>query len=267
MPAKDNGIFHILSAALGREPGCVHAFLGRTGGTSRGPFSSLNMGLNLGDKIENVKANRALAGRRFGFAPARLATVRQVHGDNVVTVESSGARDYTSVEADAIITAVQGAAVGVLTADCLPILIFDPGKRAAAAVHAGWRGTVRRVAERAVCTMIEKFGSDAGGLRASLGPSIGPCCYVVGKDVTDEFKKAFGRDAERYVKAEGRDSARVDIRGANMLLLKEAGLREENIGVENICTSCRNDVFFSYRKDGKDTGRQLSFIMVGEDNP
>lgn len=256
---KNNGIVYISSTLL-RFPAVVHSFLGRKGGVSKKEFSSLNMDLRGGDKKEDVEKNREAAAGIFGFRKEALVTMNQVHGDSVLTVRDKNQGCYESCEADAIVTDQTGIPIGVLTADCLPMLFLDYGKNVIAAAHAGWKGTVKGIAEKTVLAMKEKFGSKPEDIIAALGPCIGPCCFVVASGVAAEFKKAFGDS--RYIK-EGSSPA-IDLAGINILQLEKAGVRRKNISIARVCTFCRNDLFFSYRKDGKTTGRQLSFIMLKE---
>lgn len=260
MTLKAGAIFYVSSRLLGRFPALAHTFLGRGGGVSREPFSSLNCASAVGDRAKDVEKNREIIGKTFGFDPQGLVTVRQVHGENVFLVEKRTKKEYETVEADSIVTHLGGMAIGVLTADCLPVLLFDPGKKAIAAVHAGRKGTVKCVVEKTVAVMRRKFGSDPEDILASLGPHIGWCCYGVGEEVASEFKETFG-DCGLHI---GAEEVRLDLKAVNLMQLKRAGLREKNIDAVGSCTSCRNDLFFSYRKDGGTTGRQLSFIMLRE---
>jgi YfiH family protein len=145
-----------------------------------------------------------------------------------------------------------GASVAVKTADCVPILLVDRDRRAVAAVHAGWRGTVAEIARRAVEEMRREFGSDPSELEAAIGPGIGACCYEVGPDVGAHFRQHSepGR--------EGR--ARVDLAAANRRQLLEAGLDSARIYISGLCTMCRPDEFHSYRRDKQDAGRMFSFV-------
>ncbi|MEE9614074.1 MAG: peptidoglycan editing factor PgeF [Thermodesulfobacteriota bacterium] len=267
MPER-SGIIYASSERFFPSDSVVHGFLGRVGGVggvSPAPFSSLNLGGRVGDDPENVRKNKEAVAAAFGFAADMLVTPRQVHGDGVAVVEGAGDE---AVEADGAVTAVKGLAIGVLTADCVPILLFDPVKRAVGVVHAGWKGTLKGVASRTVEAMESGFGSRPGDILAAIGPCIGVCCYRVGEEVASEFERVLGIGTEYVVReggegGEGKASS-VDLGGANTAKLLSAGLLEENVTNESACTSCRNDIFFSYRKDAAVTGRQLSFIMLKE---
>lgn len=239
----------------------IHGFLSRAGGVSGPPFSSLNFDLRDGDPPENVAENREIIRRASGANMERLILVNQVHGDSVLILDDfvGGAASYRLSDADAIITGLTNFPIGILTADCLPILLYDPVNAVTGAVHAGWKGTVRSIAVKTIEAMGARFGTRPRDIVCALGPYIGPCCYTVGENVYSEFTDAFGT-----VDCFKRDSGelRLDIGASNIDQLHNAGLLRDNISVSPFCTSCRNDLFFSYRKDGKRTGRQLSFIML-----
>jgi len=257
LPEK-NGITYASSDALSRHGGIVHAFAGRKGGVSAPPFSSLNLSLRVGDDPERVAENRERSAHAFGYREAHLVTVDQVHSDTVLVLENRGC-DYSRKKADAIISHRKWEPIGVLTADCVPILLYDPVNGVAAAVHAGWRGTVKGIAGNTVKAMTSEYGSDPASVVSAIGPSIGRCCYAVSSDVAGEFKKRYGSGRGSPVDPA---TGHVDLVRANILDMERAGLAAANMSVEKSCTSCRSDAFFSHRKDNGKTGRQLSFIMM-----
>lgn len=251
-----NGIKYISSNIIERA-GVAHAFLSRVGGRSSAPFDTLNFDNRDTDTGENIEENNLRIRNAFEISTP-VATVNQVHGKAVFLLDSSTVD--TKADADAIITRMTGAAIGVLTADCVPILVLDPVRKAVAAIHAGWKGTVKLIAKETVDAMRANFNSDAGDLVAAIGPHIGPCCYTVGAEVADEFRRSFG-DNPACLKPAGA-GAKADLGEANVSALLSAGLKRENISFEPVCTSCNNSLFFSYRKDNGRTGRQLSFIAL-----
>lgn len=183
---------------------------------------------------------------------AALALPRQVHGATVLAVQDDRARP----EADGLVTDVAGMRVGILTADCVPVLMRAGGARAVAAVHAGWRGAAAGVLERAVVVLRETFGAEPAMLDALIGPSIGPCCYEVGPEVRAAFEQRTGRVTEPAWRH--RDGKWVvDLRRVAQLLLAAAGVARTT--VVGPCTRC-DARYFSYRRDGAGAGRQLSFI-------
>ena len=260
----DLGIAYASSPLLEGIDSISHGFLTRLGGVSKGGFSSLNFDIRDGDDIGNVEQNKAIAGRVFCFEPMGLLTVNQVHRNDILAIEkpAKNLSALSKTDADAIITNQGGLAIGVLTADCVPILLADPVKKVIGIVHAGWRGTVKGVVQKAIDAMVKQFGPDKQTILAAIGPSIGPCCYKVDETVIKEFgvhSPELG--GNKFIK-KGKDSWALDLKKANFVQMLDIGLLEKNISVENLCTSCRNDIFFSYRADGRITGRQLNFIMM-----
>jgi YfiH family protein len=195
----------------------------------------------------------------LGIPQGRLLTLRQVHGAEVLIFGENPKALTHPLPYDAVITDKKRVALGIWTADCLPILMVDRSKKVIAAVHAGWRGLWRGVVQRAVRTMIEAFESSPGDILAGIGPGIGPCCYEVGTDVVSLFQNSSGSPHQFIQEREGR--MYLDLSCAAQLELSQVGIPPENIETIPLCTACRADLFFSYRRDGK-PGRQLSFIML-----
>ena len=200
----------------------------------------------------------------FGIRPDHLITVNQVHGENIITIDAQGLvdgrTDPRTVEADAMITNARGIAIGVETADCVPILLFDPHVPAVAAVHAGWRSTVKKIVQKVVKRMREEFGSDPSAMIAAIGPAIGPECYEVDEPVMTSVRDAFSF-WEDIAKPNGDGRWSLDLVKANRLELMQIGLSEKNILSLGLCTSCRRDLFYSFRAEGR-TGRMLSVILL-----
>ncbi|MFC2173830.1 peptidoglycan editing factor PgeF, partial [Acidobacteriota bacterium] len=181
-----------------------------------------------------------------------------VHGNAILYLWRSQARFETPVEADGLVTNQEGLILGVKTADCLPVLLSDPVAGCVAAIHAGWRGTVRRIASSAVECMVKQGGADPSRIRAALGPAVRPCCYIVGTEVIDQVKEALpGRFKEAIVKRK-----RLDLAAANRIMLEESGIDPGNIFEIDLCTCCNKNLFHSYRRDGKKTGRQIALIGI-----
>ncbi len=238
-----------------------HGFSTREGGVSEGPWASLNLGSSVGDDPARVTENLGRLCAEVGVSPQALMTVSQVHGDSIVEARASRREDADVVppplaEADAIWTKAEGVAVGVKTADCVPILLADPEGGRVAAVHSGWRGTELEIAKRAVEALV-KDGARAEGLVAAVGPSIGACCYEVSEELAQRFTERFGEE----VVTRPHGKPHLDLPRAVRRTLREAGLRDENIDVLARCNACEPDVFFSHRRDQGRTGRHLSFIL------
>jgi polyphenol oxidase len=200
------------------------------------------------------------AAEAFRIDPERVITVNQVHGENIVNVDMQNYRSMRSTQADAMITGASGIAIGVETADCVPVLLFDPATPAVAAVHAGWRSTVKKIVQKAVIRMREEFGSDPSRMIAAIGPAIGPECYEVDEPVMGPVREAFSFWRE-VASPRGKDRWGLDLVSANKIELVQAGLAKGNIHAVGLCTSCRKDLFYSFRAEGR-TGRMLSVIMI-----
>jgi YfiH family protein len=162
-------------------------------------------------------------------------------------------------EADAVVSATRGVAACVAVADCVPLLLADRRGGAVAAVHAGWRGSLARIAARAVEALTREAGARPADLVAAVGPSIGPCCYEVAGDLADRFADAFGGEVVRP----GAAAPRLDLWAANVLALRGAGLREGSIDLLGRCTACDAGLLFSHRRDRGRTGRQVGFVAPG----
>jgi len=236
---------------LMRDPKITHGFSTRIGGVSVGPYRSLNLWYDPGDARENVAANRKRFAEALGIDPPRLSTARQVHGDEVLEVR--GAFFDRAFTADGLVTNRPGVYLAAGTADCVPILLWDPEHRAVGAVHTGWKGTELGIARRAVEKLGRLFGSDPSGVLAAIGPAAGPCCYEVTEDVARLFSPEF---LQRL--PDGR--THLDLWAANRRQLLEAGLRPENIDEAALCTICNPDLLFSYRRDRGVTGGMLAVI-------
>ena len=251
---------HIVLPGLAAASPARHAFCGRHRGTSSGRFESLNVCGRQGDAPGNVTENRATLAKAFGFLQSRLVTMHQVHGSEVEVVSRSR-RASPPPEADALVTAETGHVLAVFTADCVPVVLAEMGGRAAAVVHAGWRGTAARIVEKTVETMTSRFACDPRRLVAGIGPSIGPCCYEIGDDAAEALRPA-APAPESFLLPEEPGRWRCNLARAVCHQLVRAGLALENIHDAGLCTRCRPDLFFSARRDGFGTGRQLSFVLL-----
>ncbi len=196
----------------------------------------------------------------FGINAGRVVTVDQEHGENIVKVGELNYRQVRTAHADAMITDVTELALGVETADCVPVLLFDPAKPAVAAVHAGWRSTVKKIVQKTINRMSEEFGSEPSRLIAVIGPAIGPECYEVDEPVMEPVRESFSFWRDVTV-PRGTDRWSLDLVKANKMELLQIGLEEKNIHAVGMCTACRKDLFYSYRAEGR-TGRMLSVIML-----
>ena len=225
-----------------------HAFSTRRGGISQSPFDTLNLGDRTGDCEKNVKENRDRFFQSIGVKPEKLAIPVQIHGNNIVPVEAPGVYPET----DGLITDVPEICLVVQVADCLPVYLYDPIHRAIGLVHTGWRGTYQKIVTLAIQNMGSNFGTRPEDILVFFGPSIGPCCYEVGIDVSQHFP---GNEMQ---------GKRLDLWKANRNLLIESGIPVDNITVSGLCTACYSDWFFSHRRSGGKTGRMMGIIGLKE---
>ena len=247
------------------EDRMVHGFSARQGGVSPAPFDALNMALHVGDDPARVWENRTRYFAAIGLDAERICTIRQVHGTEIVRAlrrdAGRGARNYADAlaDADALITNDSGVPLMLCFADCVPVLLYDPVHHAAGVVHAGWKGTVQRIAAQTVARMGEEFGTEPSDVIAGIGPSIGAGCYTVGAEVAERFRTAFPTHADEIIQEQD-GALHLDLWAANRLQLVEVGVAADNIDSADICTSCDRAFFYSYRAADGRTGR-LAAVM------
>jgi YfiH family protein len=239
-----------------------HGFFTRRGGVSKGPYASLNASLSGGDDIGCVMQNRALVAQALGAAPDRLVGVKQVHGTGVVTVSAAWPPGQ-GVDADAMVTSVPGIALGVITADCAPVLLCDRAAGAIGAVHAGWRGAAAGVLEAAITAMVA-LGARAADMAAVIGPCIGPDSYEVGPDLRDSVLDGAAWAARFFRPGPPPDRFYFDLPGYCAARLCGAGLGQVYaLGVDTLPD---NERFFSHRRRTLSAsgpiGHQISAIIL-----
>ena len=265
---------------LSKLPWLVHGFSTRQGGASQLDGQRvLNLGFTEWDARENVKHNRARLQAAVGAQDLKLVSLLQFHSDTILHFEAAPSEP---ARADASVTKTAGLLLTVQTADCVPILLVDPKNRAVAAVHAGWRGTLARIVEKAIGRMQMQFGSQAADLLAAIGPAIGGCCYEVGTEVAAAFSGQFANAAEFFDELRTGDEPNplqwlnmmppghqpppkkvlLDLRKANRSQLEAAGIPASQTFVSDLCTGCRRDLLFSYRKEGAQSGRMMAVIGI-----
>ena len=229
-------------------------FTTRRGGYSAGPFAELNFSRRWTAPEAKVEENLALLARTEGFDAKRLFVATQVHGADGLCVDDLDREEVLSRKVDFLSTGRPGNLVGIITADCIPILLWDPAHRAVAAAHAGWRGVVAGVVEAVVGHMAERYGARTSELWAALGPAIGPCCFEVGPEVAEQFTE------RSLVVRLVRGRPHVDLHLAVTHRLERLGLDPGRVEVVAECTACNPDRYHSYRRDGSPIGQHLSFI-------
>src|SRR3990172_6277438 len=194
-------------------------------------------------------------------------TINQVHGDDLYIIDKSVEKVTGLIKAaaqtqgDAIITNQRHIGIGVVTADCVPALIYDPVQSVIAAVHAGWKGTVKGILSKVICQMVYRFRCNVENIIVAIGPAIGACCYAVGDIVTEPLKSA-NPEWGRFLTPDEYGKAKLDIAALNIRQIEDVGVLTRNIYNLGLCTSCNKELFFSYRRDGVGTGRMLSGLIM-----
>ena len=237
----------------------------RKGGVSEGPYGELNVNSFCGDSIEHVLTNRRALCQTLGIGTDRLVLPHQVHGIESRDIAGEffslpvAVRDQLLEGVDCVMTDVRNACIGVSTADCIPVLLYDPVHHASAAVHAGWRGTLARIVRKAVRDMHVCYQSKPTDLLAVIGPGISLESFEVGEEVYDQFAKS-GFDMKAIARRDGK--WHIDLPLCNRLQMEAVGIRPEHILVCDICTYRHSDLFFSARKLGAYSGRIYTGIMM-----
>ncbi len=250
-----------LTSSAFEDTGLVcHGFTGRQGGVSAGTIEGLNLGFRVGDDPDAVHENYRLIAEDLHLNLNQMVLAKQTHTDHIriVTQEDAGkglCRESDIQDTDGLITNLTGIPLLVFSADCVPILLLDPVKRVIAAVHAGWRGTVKGIAAKAVTMMTEKFGSNPKDILAGIGPSIGPCCCTFDQEDAHVFNPEF-------LTPQANSKVLVDLWAMNRAQLLCVGVPDTNIDVSEVCTVCHADRYYSYRTHKDRTGRQGAVIML-----
>lgn len=225
----------------------------RQGGVSRAPYTSLNLAEHVGDDPKAVITNREIFFQQSGLAD--LHYCQQIHSDRVIEVDSPSKATFKQrPEADALVSVQCGTPLGIFTADCVPIFILDVATPAIGIAHAGWRGTLARIAVNTLAEMQTRFGTLAANCRVHLGPSIQKCCYTVSTELIVQFMEKFGSTVYK-----GRN---LSLQTANVIQLIRTGVSVASISVSPFCTACCLDLFYSHRAEAGQTGRMLSFIRL-----
>ncbi|MCL4535270.1 MAG: peptidoglycan editing factor PgeF [Bacteroidetes bacterium] len=249
---------------LAAWPGLAHGVASRVGGASGGTYAGLNISFGTGDDPALVTANRRALYQSLGAAPEQVAVARQVHSRRVLVVSSSDGLEPSDggwrtmpQEGDGLITDEPGLYLQMSFGDCVPLLFFDPVRRAVGIAHSGWKGTVAKIGAATLEAMAAAFGSRPGDILAGIGPSIGPCCYQVREDVAGPARRAFpGVDGLLVPQPDG--SVHLDLWAACRQALLEGGVRPEHVETSGVCTRCHREHFFSAR--GGDRGRFAAII-------
>jgi polyphenol oxidase len=240
-----------------RDRDLLHGFMGRQGGKSVGRYAGLNVSYRVGDDPNLVSQNVCDMKLAVGMHDGRIVTMKQVHGDRLIEVKDTNVKE--AGEADGMVTREKNIFLGVLTADCVPMLFLARDQKIVAVVHGGWRGTLEGIAGKTVKFFLENYGVLPSELEVALGPSIDACCYQIGRDVAQPLIERWADLASSSI--QNRDNKiYLDLRNLNQAILNRAGIPQSQIFRVGPCTSCAAEEFFSYRREKKETGRQISFM-------
>ena len=275
------------SPQLSKIAWLAHGFSTRNGGASRVYGGrALNLGFTKHDSREAVERNRRKFLRQLQVNGWPLAMLRQVHSDLIHHVDSAPEHHLTG---DGLITSKPGILLAIQTADCLPLILVDIKQRVVGVFHAGWRGTLKRIAQKGVGEMRRFFGTKSENIKAAIGPGIHSCCYEIGPEVREQFESQFAYAANLFHERKESDPVRekypllfltarapghgelppkmfLDLVEANRRQLMEAGVLAKNITASGLCTACRPDLLFSYRAEKGITGRMMGVVGIRTEN-
>lgn len=232
---------------------CIkHFFSTRIGGISDGAYESLNLGIYTNDLEKNKQYNLNRIFNCTGMHSDRITYLKQIHSDKLFVINKDNCMAVRGQSGDALITSEKGIAIGVFTADCVPIILVDTVNKVVAVIHAGWKGTALNITGKVLNYMKVNMGTDPKNIVAAIGPSIGPCCFEVGFDVAEKFNFVVKNNNKFYV----------DLWKESIKQITDYGVLEEKISSSMICTSCNSKKVFSYRKDSGNTGRMGTFVEI-----
>jgi YfiH family protein len=259
MPFKQSNQIRFFTFDLLNGGGLVHAIFTRHGGVSDSPWQSLNVGGTVGDEPERVQENRQRSFWALNLNPTSIFDVWQVHGRQVVFVDRPRRPDEAHHQADILLTDQPGVSLFMRFADCVPIMLYDPRRSVVGLVHAGWRGTVKRVVVAAIQAMQNRYHCQPVDILAGIGPSIGGHHYPVGEEVIQQVQNAFGERAATFLTHQN-GQANLDLWLANRMILEECGV--EKIEVSGLCTACNLEDWYSHRGERGKTGRFGALIAL-----
>ncbi|MDD2433026.1 MAG: peptidoglycan editing factor PgeF [Clostridia bacterium] len=263
---KKKGIEFYMIPSFAKTDLVKHAFTGRKGGFSQGKYSTLNLSVFTEDDENTVLENRRKLLYALGIEAKSIVSAQQIHGDHIykVTLADKGRGAYTKETAipatDALITQEKGIALLAFFADCVPVFFLDPGQKVIALAHAGWRGTVAKIAAKTAQAMFKDYGTKSQDLLVGIGPSIGPCHYQVDQPVIKKVEAVFPTEKSLLLTNRENGLAQLNLGEANRQQLLAIGIPAENITVSGLCTYCYSDQFFSHRWGM--LGRQAAIIML-----
>lgn len=246
---------------LSKFESIIHFSSTRVGGVSENKLESLNLGYTVNDKPENVTKNLDTLSHALGIEREQMVSPKQTHSCNIGVVKTRN--DFFS-DTDALITNIPEICLFIRTADCVPILLFDPIQKAVAAIHSGWKSTIQEISKHTIELMQKEYGTKPENLIAGIGPSIGPEVYEIGSEVIELFRQTFG--GNHFVSPKkNTDKGFLNLWKVNKHILLESGIPENQIEIAEMCTYSNSELFYSARRDGVKTGRLASGIMIKED--
>ena len=261
-----NGVTFFSADGIAAAGGAAHGFSTRLGGVSQGMWESLNLGTSRGDDPDHVRENYRRFLSAIGAGGEKIAMTNQVHGGAVRCVTTADLHtdpyDNVGYEADGLMTDLPGVALVIYSADCIPVLFYDPARRVIAAVHAGWRGTAAGITAAAVERMRDVYGCRPADILAAVGPGIGPDCFETHEDVPNAMTSALSTAVLRHIKIKENGKFAVDLKAINAMRLEQAGLDPDHIAVSTLCTACHPEMFWSHRKLGTSRGSMAAAIQL-----
>ena len=248
-------------------------------------LKSMNLQLTPGeDTYNNLAENYKIIASSLGFAAEDVVGLHQEHTDRIIIADKETCGLFTATNkknfeppsavhcplitdrcalgegADALVTNIRGLLLSVRTADCVPVLLYDAKNGAIGAVHAGWRGTFLQIAAKTIRRMTALYSTSPADVKAAIGPAIGACCYEVGEDLHEKFRKEHGKSIDVFFRIKKGKKPHCDLSAMNKSFLIEAGIPENGIDMSELCTMCNPDLFFSHRRSGLKRGSMAAFI-------
>jgi hypothetical protein len=266
---KKGKLTFLLSPNLSQSTKLIHAISTRNGGVSSGSYKSLNLSFHVEDEQENVIHNYRILSRALGFNLRSLITCQQIHHNTVALVDKSYFKKDCFLpqnaipETDALVTDVPGITLMTRYADCVPLFFYDPKTNTIAIAHAGWKGTLSHIVRKTVEVLVNEYHCKPENILTAIGPSIGPCCFQIGSTMADEAVKELS--GQEYLKEGSDGSIYFNLWKANEKQLKDTGIKDDHLHCAGLCTACNTDLFFSYRREKRVTGRFGALIGLREE--
>lgn len=266
---RNKGGVTYLTFPLFEQAGLKHGFSTRLGGVSKGDCAAMNLSFTRGDVVEDVMTNHRIFADTIGYEMENLVLSNQVHDTVIRRVDASDCgkgvtRESDITGVDGLITSDPQVVLMTFFADCVPLFFYDPVKKAVGASHSGWRGTVRRIGARTVEAMSREFGTSPQDLLVVIGPSICQSCYEVSGDVAKAFMEEFPKEQwTEILEEKANQKYQLDLWRANEIILKEAGIPQQQVQVSGLCTCCHPDLLFSHRATKGRRGNLSGVITLG----